>query len=370
MNRNDTRSPQGESAIFIDGVTKSYGEVRALEDVSVEIKHGEFVSLLGPSGSGKTTLLNLIAGSININQGRIFLNGKDAGMVPANKRELGMVFQNYALMPHMSIFENVAFPLRIRGCKGKQLADKVDKALEMVRLEHVRSRKPRELSGGQQQRVSIARCMVYEPKIILMDEPLGALDKNLREEMQLEIKRLHKELNVTMVYVTHDQDEALTLSDRIVLMQNGRIVQVGSPRSLYFEPNSVFSAQFIGSSNIIEGIVEETNGNALIRSDVGLINLTTSDFPARGGDNVCVLIRPENSRLKTKPVENMQYVKVYLDDTVVLGGVVRHYVRTQHGTRLISQELNRPDRIQYRASEPLHFCWQPEHTRVLPAARM
>lgn len=209
---------------------------------------GEFLTLLGPSGSGKSTILNLISGATGVTSGRIFIDGRDVTEVPARERGIGMVFQNYALMPHMNVFDNVAYPLKIRRFPKAEIADKVRDVLARVGLTSFEARKPRQLSGGQQQRVGIARCIVYSPKIILMDEPLGALDKNMRDQMQEEIKRLHTELGTTIVYVTHDQEEALNLSDTVCLMESGRVAQIGPPEELYFSPANTFAAQFIGRS--------------------------------------------------------------------------------------------------------------------------
>ncbi|WP_439366085.1 ABC transporter ATP-binding protein [Bradyrhizobium sp. DASA03005] len=241
--------------IELKGVSKTYGQVTALHPTDLSMVKGEFLTLLGPSGSGKTTLLNLIAGATSPSTGTILLDGRDITHMPPRERGIGMVFQNYALMPHMNVFDNVAYPLRCRHQSAKTICTKVTEALERVGLRGFENRKPRQLSGGQQQRVGIARCIVYSPAIIMMDEPLGALDKNLREQMQGEIKRLHKDLGTTLIYVTHDQEEALNMSDRICLMRMGGIAQLGTPDELYFHPNDRFVAEFIGESNLITGQV-------------------------------------------------------------------------------------------------------------------
>ena len=242
------------------GVAKRYGPVVALNAVDLTVRKGEFLTLLGPSGSGKTTLLNVIAGTVAPTTGRLWIGGRDVTDLPSSERRLGMVFQNYALFPHMTIFENVAFPLRVRKLPWTEIKRRVAEALVLVRLPDVGARKPRELSGGQQQRIAIARCLVYNPDLILMDEPLGALDKKLRDQMQLEIKRLHSNLGVTVLYVTHDQEEALVMSDRICLMNAGRIEQLGDPHELYFQPKSVFAADFLGDSNILDAVREGDSG--------------------------------------------------------------------------------------------------------------
>ena len=226
-------------------------------------REGEFLTLLGPSGSGKTTLLSLIAGLAHADEGQVLIDGTDVTYSAPYERDIGLVFQNYALFPHMTVEENIAFPLQMRKLGTAEARRKVAEVLEIVRLPHVAKRFPRELSGGQQQRIALARCMVYRPAIILMDEPLGALDKKLREQMQLEIKRIHRELGATVVYVTHDQEEAMTMSDRICLMNAGRIEQLGTPGDLYFRPRSLFVADFLGESNLLPAEVMNVAGDAI-----------------------------------------------------------------------------------------------------------
>ncbi|MBE2274854.1 MAG: ATP-binding cassette domain-containing protein, partial [Rhodobacteraceae bacterium] len=221
-----------EDMVRLDRITKRYGVFTALHETELAVRKGEFLTLLGPSGSGKTTLLNAIAGMAIPTSGKVWIDGRDMTVLPPEKRGIGMVFQSYALMPHMTVFDNIAYPLKVRKVAKDEIRRRVTEVLEMVRLPNLALRKPKELSGGQQQRVSIARCLVYNPSLILMDEPLGALDKKLREQMQLEIKRLHVELGITMIYVTHDQEEALNMSDRIMLMNGGRVEQLGSPHDL------------------------------------------------------------------------------------------------------------------------------------------
>jgi putative spermidine/putrescine transport system ATP-binding protein len=278
-------------------VGKTYGGAIALDRVSLTIASGEFVTLLGPSGSGKTTLLNIVSGMIMPTSGAVLIDGQDVTRIRPQQRGLGMVFQNYALMPHMTVFENVAFPLRIRKLSRAAIERDVMAALELVRLSEFAQRKPRELSGGQQQRVSIARCLVYRPKLILMDEPLGALDKKLREQLQLEIKAIHDNLGVTMLYVTHDQSEALVMSDRICVMNRARIVQVGTPRELYFRPRTEFVADFLGESNLIAASVESVHdGVAVVRTPDGIALRTTATEDFRDA-RVKLMVRPEAMRV-------------------------------------------------------------------------
>jgi putative spermidine/putrescine transport system ATP-binding protein len=353
--------------VELHGVTKRYGGVDALQRVDLSIRKGEFVTLLGPSGSGKSTLLNLVAGIIAPSSGRIVIDGRDATTLPTNQRGLGMVFQNYALMPHMTVFENIAFPLQVRRLPKNAIRQKVEQVLDLIQLRHVMSRRPRELSGGQQQRISLARCIVYNPALILMDEPLGALDKKLREQMQLEIKRLHAELGITMLYVTHDQDEALTMSDRIVLMNGGRIEQQGEPDALYFKPSTVFSAEFIGSSNLIPGTVETGGpGGILLRTAIGAFPVPGADFAVAAGDKAVLLVRPENMTFGAQTAAAS--VSGTIEDSILLGGVARHFVRCHDGSTLIVQELTQPGRSSARRGDAVRACWQAEHGRLLPPA--
>ncbi|SFV27254.1 putative spermidine/putrescine transport system ATP-binding protein [Devosia crocina] len=272
--------------LSIRGLSKTYNKTVALQPVDLEVKTGELLTLLGPSGSGKTTLLQLISGLVDVTTGNLVIDGVDQTDAPVHQRDIGVVFQSYALFPHLTVRENIAFPLQMRKVPADEIKTRVDDALAMVGLAHAGDRSPRALSGGQQQRVALARCLVYRPSVILMDEPLGALDRKLREVMQDEIKRIHRETGATIIFVTHDQEEALALSDRICLMNNGQIEQVGTPREMYEAPQSVFVADFIGVSNIFSGTVE----NGQLRTDAGLLPLS-ADAPA---ETCAVMIRPED----------------------------------------------------------------------------
>ena len=234
----------------------------ALAGADLETREGEFVTLLGPSGSGKTTLLLLVAGLIQPDGGEVWIDGKLSTYMPPHRRDIGIVFQNYALFPHMTLFENIAFPLRMRRVPEAKIREEVRRVLAIVQLSGVEDRLPAQLSGGQQQRIALARCMVYQPSLILMDEPLGALDKKLRQQLQLEIRQLHQRLGITVLYVTHDQEEALAMSDRICLMNEGEIEQVGAPSDLYFRPRSVFAADFLGESNLLDAVVTAAGDGA------------------------------------------------------------------------------------------------------------
>jgi len=283
-------------------VEKRYGDAVALHPTSISVQKGEFLTLLGPSGSGKSTLLSLISGLSEPDGGAVLIDGIDVTYGAPNERGIGMVFQNYALFPHLTVAENVAFPLRLRRIDATRRAAMVEHALKMVDLPHLSHRFPRELSGGQQQRIALARCIVYEPSIILMDEPLGALDKRMRDQMQFEIRRIHRELGATILYVTHDQEEAMTMSDRICLMRAGRIEQIGTPDDLYFRPQTAFVADFVGESNLFDGVVSGVSGDE--------VSVTWRDMPGTAigrsngarfsvGDAVHVMVRPQNMLLQS-----------------------------------------------------------------------
>ncbi|MCV3210838.1 ABC transporter ATP-binding protein [Mesorhizobium sp. YC-39] len=359
-----------DAMIEVRGLSKLYNGVAALSDVTLSVGKGEFVTLLGPSGSGKSTLLNLISGMTTPTAGKILINGTDATTLPTNQRGLGMVFQNYALMPHMTVFQNIAFPLQVRKIGKDEIRQRVMDVLKLIQLEHVADRRPRELSGGQQQRISLARCIVYNPPLILMDEPLGALDKKLREGMQLEIKRLHADLGVTMLYVTHDQDEALTMSDRIVLMRGGKIEQQGTPEALYFKPQTVFSADFIGSSNLFPGKLSKDKGGLMLRCAAGAFDVPAADGAFVAGSAAVLLVRPENIMVETPAdASGRQQIAATLKDTVVLGGIVRHFLETPAGEQIIAQELNQPNRARLMRGDAVKVSWRVDDGRLLPAER-
>jgi putative spermidine/putrescine transport system ATP-binding protein len=284
-------------------LSKRYEDTTAVRDVSLVVPGGQFLTLLGPSGSGKTTILNLIAGFIEPSGGEILLRERTISHLPPEKRDFGMVFQGYALFPHLSVFENVAFPLKLRKCRKPELTKLVHRALELVRLMHLANRMPRQLSGGQQQRVALARALVFSPHILLLDEPLSALDRKMRSELQWELKQLHQQVGMTFIYVTHDQEEAMSLSDEIAIIRDGVIVQKGRPRSLYEEPLSLFVADFLGESNFIRGQVISVDSLGFEylagerqyrqRDDTGM---------QRAGNDVVLALRPERICIGTNPV--------------------------------------------------------------------
>jgi putative spermidine/putrescine transport system ATP-binding protein len=285
-------------AIRLERVKKVFdNHVVAVDDVSITIQEGEFFSLLGPSGCGKTTTLRLIAGFEAPTEGTIYIRGRDVTHVPPHKRDTGMVFQNYALFPHRTIFDNVAFGLRMRHFPKEEIKKKVNEALKLVEMEGLGDRRPSQLSGGQQQRVALARAIVIEPNVLLCDEPLGALDKKLRQQMQFELKKLQKKIGVTLVYVTHDQEEALTMSDRIAVMHQGLVVQMGSPLQIYNHPETRFVSNFIGDSNLFEGSVEKTDKGPVHVITTDQVRLVIRGDDVAPGDRLTIAVRPEKTRL-------------------------------------------------------------------------
>lgn len=324
--------------ISIQNVSKRFGDVKVLNDISLDIVAGEFLSLLGPSGSGKTTLLNVIAGFAPVDSGWVYFSDQDVTLLPPHKRNLGIVFQNYALFPHMTVAANVAFPLLARDYSKADIASKVRRALELVELGGFEDRKPAQLSGGQRQRVALARAVVFDPKIILMDEPLSALDKQLRERMQIELRHLHSKLNATTVYVTHDQREALTMSDRIAVMNHGRILQLDDPRTLYDRPGSAFIARFIGECSLVP-VTRDGSGVLL-----GGTYLKAANVPV-GADNLLVAIRSEKLTLVNAETGT---------EVNRLGGRVREVVFQGDSVLIyteIAPNVNVPMRCMYRGSD-------------------
>jgi spermidine/putrescine ABC transporter ATP-binding subunit len=294
--------PKTGAAVELTNIVKRYGGANAVSDVSLRIEPGEFVSLLGPSGSGKTTTLMMLAGFIQPDSGRILLGGADITTVPPHRRGIGMVYQSYALFPHMTVARNVAFPLRMRRYSRADIDERVARALALVRMDGFASRLPGELSGGQQQRIALARALVFEPPLLLMDEPLGALDKKLREEMQVEIKRIQIESGSTAVYVTHDQEEALNMSDRIVVMDKGRIEQAGTPRIIHDQPRSRFVADFMGVANLLDSKVTFVNGKtARVRTEGGCEFGVQPSDGLKVGDQRTVALRAERISIRGTP---------------------------------------------------------------------
>ncbi len=308
----------------------------------------------------------MLAGLIVPDSGEVWIDGKDATFEPVFKRDIGMVFQNYALFPHLSVFENIAFPLRMRRLPEQTIREKVRKILDIVRLPQVAERLPRELLGGQQQRIALARCAVYEPSIILMDEPLGALDKKLRDHMQLEIKRLHTELGATILYVTHDQEEAMAMSDRICLMNNRRIEQLGTPADLYFRPVSVFAADFLGGANIFRSSVVNVSPEVVLKGPADNLIRTEAILGLRAGQAADVLVRPEHIRVLRPDEACENILNGVLEQSIMVGSVTRHYGHLQDGTPIAAMHLTKSAKRLANPGEAVRFGWSKEHTVVIP----
>jgi spermidine/putrescine transport system ATP-binding protein len=356
-------------AIVLESVTKRFDDVVAVDDVSFEIREGEFFSMLGPSGCGKTTTLRMIAGFEEPSAGRILLRGGDVTHVPPAKRHVNMVFQSYALFPHMNVFENVAFGLRVKRVSGDDLRTRVAQAMRSVRLEGMEERKPGQLSGGQQQRVALARALVNEPAALLLDEPLGALDLKLRQEMQLELKEIQGRTRTTFVYVTHDQEEALTMSDRIAVMNGGLVEQIAAPRELYEHPASPFVAGFIGTSNLLTLRVDLTH-NGLVAMNLGEGERVLARSDAAKGETVQITVRPEKIKLGEPPTESGQArVHGTVAEAVYLGSMTQVIVDLPTGERLVVHRLNdRLDGDEVQAGDRIVLHWAAEHSFVIPAA--
>lgn len=351
------------------GARKDYGNNCVLRDLDLEVAPGEFMTLLGPSGSGKTTTLGLIAGFTTLSQGSLEVDGQDVRSVPMHKRGIGVVFQNYALFPHMTVAQNVAFPLRQRGMSRKAARSRVDQALETVHMTEFGGRYPAELSGGQQQRVALARSIVFRPRVLLMDEPLGALDKKLRDFLQLEIRRIHAEVGSTFVYVTHDQDEALSMSDRVAVFNQGRVEQVGTPAELYDSPQTLFVGEFIGESTTLRGIVANSNSETMTVSGV-----QTWRAPRRpdfhDGDKVSLLVRPEHIRLRASDAPDSSVdtnrAHVTVEDFIYLGTGYRCQFRLDDGCEGVAR-IPSMDRLDVRIGDAVCIEWDVRHGVILNA---
>lgn len=346
------------SFVHFQGVTKSFGATIAVDELNLEIEQGEFFSLLGPSGCGKSTTLRMLAGFIAPSTGRISVHGRDITALPPEARDIGIVFQNYAIFPHMTVFDNIAFGLVERGEDRATIKRKVDAALEQVGLSGYGERYERELSGGQKQRVALARVLVIEPEILLLDEPLSALDKKMREEMKFWIKNIQKSVGITTIYVTHDQSEALTMSDRIAVMNEGRVLQIGSPVEIYEQPNSRFIAEFIGESNLLSG--QLTEGGV----SIGGIDVPVPDVSGPANQDVGLLIRPEQIRLEPIAPDEAPMLKGRVVDEVYQGSLRRYLIDTM-GQRLTVEVPNRPDLAQLPPGSDVSLYWRPESGVVL-----
>jgi len=364
-----------EPIVRFVGIGKTYdGVARIVDALDLDIERGEFLTLLGPSGSGKTTTLMLLAGFETPTAGEILLEGKPLSRVPPYQRNIGMVFQNYALFPHMTVAENIGFPLSVRGGAADDIAKRIERALDVVQLGGFGRRRPAQLSGGQQQRVAVARALVFEPKLILMDEPLGALDKQLREQMQLEIRQLHQRLGVTMVYVTHDQAEALTMSDRIAVFHRGKIQQLDTPEQMYEYPRNAFVARFIGENNRLEGSLEAAaDGRCTIRiaPDATIDGTLVEAVP--NGSAVTVSLRPERVQIRSAghTIDGHPGCRLagLLREIIYLGDHVRARVALAGGEEFMVKRPISEAHSLPQIGAAVEVFWTPEHCRAFAQER-
>jgi spermidine/putrescine ABC transporter ATP-binding subunit len=358
--------PLRASGLELKNLTKAFGSHLAVDRVSLTIAAGEFVALLGPSGSGKTTTLMMIAGFVAPDHGEVHIGGVDVTALPAHRRNLGMVYQNYALFPHMTVAGNIAFPLEMRGIRREEIRRRVDEALDLVKLPDKGNQFPRQLSGGQQQRIALARALVFEPPILLLDEPLGALDKKLRVEMQQEIKALQRRLGITSIYVTHDQEEALSMADRVVIMHAGLILQVATPTELYDRPANAFVAEFIGAANLLSATVVRTGATTSVRTAAGL----TFDIAASGlrqGASVCIVLRPERIRLHGRE-DGIHVGHVgQIADAAFTGGMWRYRLALATGDHLTVTQSNLGS-APFKVGDVVAAAFSPADTWVIATA--
>ncbi|MEH6520654.1 ABC transporter ATP-binding protein [Sulfitobacter sp.] len=364
----DTKS--SNAFVEFERVQKSYdGENLVVKDLNLSMPKGEFLTMLGPSGSGKTTCLMMLAGFETATHGDIRLDGVSINNIPPHKRGIGMVFQNYALFPHMTVAENLSFPLEVRKMGKSLREEKITRALGMVQMNDFAGRRPAQLSGGQQQRIALARALVFEPELVLMDEPLGALDKQLRETLQFEITNLAHDLGITVVYVTHDQTEALTMSDRVAVFDDGRIQQLAPPDKLYEEPENSFVAQFIGENNTLEGVVKEIkNGVALVQLDSGEIIEAKPINVTQAGERTRVSIRPERVEYnKERMREGAFTLKAEVLEFIYMGDIFRTRLRVAGRDDFVVKTRNAPDQDRLTPGTQIEIGWLPEDCRALDA---
>ncbi|NHQ75174.1 ABC transporter ATP-binding protein [Roseovarius gahaiensis] len=357
-----------DAFVEFERVQKSYdGENLVVKDLNLSMPKGEFLTMLGPSGSGKTTCLMMLAGFETATHGEIKLDGRPINNIPPHKRGIGMVFQNYALFPHMTVAENLSFPLEVRKIGKSDREGKVKRALDMVQMGDFGGRRPAQLSGGQQQRIALARALVFEPELVLMDEPLGALDKQLREHMQFEITNLAHELGITVVYVTHDQTEALTMSDRVAVFDDGRIQQLAPPDQLYESPDNSFVAQFIGENNTLEGTIKEINdGICLVELDDGELIDAMPVNVSNVGDRTTISIRPERVEVDTAKLgDSAHTLKAEVKEFIYMGDVFRTRLSVAGKDDFIIKTRNSADQRRLKPGEQIKIGWLPRDCRAL-----
>ncbi|MDR9427020.1 MAG: ABC transporter ATP-binding protein [Salibaculum sp.] len=357
-----------DAFVEFERVQKSYdGETLVVKDLNLDMPRGEFLTMLGPSGSGKTTCLMMLAGFETATHGDIRLGGQSINDIPPHKRGIGMVFQNYALFPHMTIAENLSFPLEVRGIGKSDREEKIKRALDMVEMGDFGGRRPAQLSGGQQQRVALARALVFEPELVLMDEPLGALDKQLREKMQFEITHLAHNLGITTVYVTHDQTEALTMSDRVAVFDDGKIQQLAAPDTLYESPENSFVAQFIGENNTLEGTIKELKGETcIVELDDGEVIDANPVNVDKVGDRTLVSIRPERVEIdQSRLQEGAHTLDAEVLEFIYMGDIFRTRLRVAGQDDFIIKTRNAPDQQRLEPGQKIKIGWLAEDCRAL-----
>jgi spermidine/putrescine transport system ATP-binding protein len=355
----------GDTIVNIVGVSKSFGSVVAVDNISLEVRRGEFISLLGPSGCGKSTLLRMIAGFEQQDAGAIEIDGSNVADVPPNRRPVNMVFQSYALFPHLTVFDNIAFGLRRKRLPRLEVNATVTQFLQLVGLEALGDRYPAQLSGGQQQRVALARALVNKPKVLLLDEPLGALDLKLRKRMQVELKQLQRDVGISFIYVTHDQDEALALSDRIAVMNRGALLQCGSCQELYDRPLTEFVANFLGEANVVRGRVVEREPSVVVDVAGHRISVRGDGHAAAVGESVLVALRPEHLTVSDADEGLGNQLQAHIKDKVFLGSAFTLHVSVSPDLSLLVRGTDRDLFDRLSVGQPVVLAWRPEHGRLV-----
>ncbi|MGE5703456.1 MAG: ABC transporter ATP-binding protein [Clostridia bacterium] len=355
----------GTPIVQLENLHKAYGSFVAVENLNLEIEHGEFLTLLGPSGCGKTTTLRMIGGFETPNSGSIYLNGQDVKHLPPYKRDINTVFQSYALFPHMTLQENVAYGMKMRNVPKAEREQRALEALRRVQLDHLKDSKPRQLSGGQQQRVALARALVNNPRVLLLDEPLGALDLKLRKEMQVELKHLHQQLGMTFIYVTHDQEEALTMSDRVAVMNKGKIEQLSTPEDLYEVPQTRFVADFIGDTNLYEGNVLGVEGNQVIMSLFNQrVSVPKKQAVVNNNEKAYLSIRPERIHLTAQSAtDGSNQIAGVFEERVYVGAFVRQIIRLGDERITVLETANQCQ--HFAEGQSVYISWQQDHGVLL-----
>jgi len=353
----------------LENLCKDYGQGMILHHLNLDIEQGEFLTLLGPSGCGKTTTLRMIAGLESVTDGRVWLEGRDITQLPPEKRPLNTVFQSYALFPHMNVFQNIAYGLKVKGVKKAEQKERVEEALRLVRLSGYEKRMPSQLSGGQRQRIAIARAAVLRPKVLLLDEPLGALDLKLRQQMQLELKRMQQEMGITFVYITHDQEEALNMSTRIVILREGRVEQIGTPEEVYEHPQTLFAAGFIGQSNLLRGEVTSVRpeGRLTLRVEDGELP-AIADRPFAVGDRAVLCLRPQRVRYGFQPQHQMELQGVIRQK--YYSGGMQHTLIALSDRLTVNAVTQASEMDQFQIGDRVYVGWNQTHAPVVPDEKL